>query len=100
MIEFPKWKYHATEAACVVDDAEAEKALGKGWGDTPHTAALPEPSAYSEEDRQAMLAEAKALGLKPKSNAKAETLALAIAAHKAGVAETTEAPESTEDELV
>jgi hypothetical protein len=32
---FPKWKYHATEAARVVADYEAEEALGAGWADRP-----------------------------------------------------------------
>ena len=32
---FPKWKYHRTEPACTVDDAEQEAALGDGWVDTP-----------------------------------------------------------------
>ena len=36
-IEFPKTKYRNGEAV-VVDDAEAEKALGASWGDHPeHT---------------------------------------------------------------
>lgn len=83
-MEFPKWKYHAEHAACVVEDADAEKDLGKGWFDTPAEAGDgEEPDAYSEEDRQALFAKAKALGLSPRSNSKAETVALAIAAKEA-----------------
>lgn len=33
--EFPKWKYHPQHEPVVVDDADAEKALGDGWGDSP-----------------------------------------------------------------
>jgi hypothetical protein len=33
--EYPKWKYHPTKEAVVVSDAQAEAALGEGWGDKP-----------------------------------------------------------------
>jgi hypothetical protein len=29
--EFPKWKYHPTLNAKIVQNSEEEKALGKGW---------------------------------------------------------------------
>ena len=32
---FPKWKYHRTGRSVVVDNADAEAALGEGWGDSP-----------------------------------------------------------------
>lgn len=32
---FPKWKYHAKEEACVVNNAFEENKLGSGWYDTP-----------------------------------------------------------------
>ena len=32
---FPKWKYHATEMARLVQDTGEEAALGDGWGDAP-----------------------------------------------------------------
>lgn len=39
--QFPKWKYHRTETARVVNDADEEDALGDGWFDksdfTNHT---------------------------------------------------------------
>jgi len=35
MSEYPKCKYHPVEAAVVVLDSKAEKALGDGWYDTP-----------------------------------------------------------------
>ena len=40
-MEYPKWKYHAIEPACVVDSEEAEKALGKGWFNHPNDAKKP-----------------------------------------------------------
>ncbi len=30
---YPKWKYHAKEQATIVQNAEEEKALGRGWHD-------------------------------------------------------------------
>ncbi|MGA2857267.1 MAG: hypothetical protein ABSE40_10375 [Candidatus Sulfotelmatobacter sp.] len=33
--EFPKWKYHATLPSKIVQNAGEEKALGKGWYNTP-----------------------------------------------------------------
>jgi hypothetical protein len=33
--EFPKWKYHPTQPAKIVKNSEEEKALGKGWYNTP-----------------------------------------------------------------
>ena len=40
--EFPKWKYHPKHAARIVQNAEEEKALGRGWVNTPNQ--LPKPS--------------------------------------------------------
>jgi hypothetical protein len=40
--EFPKWKYHPTLKARIVQNAEEEKALGKGWYNRPNE--LPKPS--------------------------------------------------------
>lgn len=34
-VEFPKWKYHATEAPALVNTEEEEKALGEGWHNSP-----------------------------------------------------------------
>jgi hypothetical protein len=33
--EFPKWKYHPKHDAKIVQNAEEEKALGRGWVDRP-----------------------------------------------------------------
>ena len=33
--EYPRVKYHATKPPVVVANREAERALGKGWADTP-----------------------------------------------------------------
>lgn len=32
---YPKWKYHPEKEARIVPHAEAEKALGEGWFDSP-----------------------------------------------------------------
>ncbi len=32
---FPKWKYHRTLPACIVNDATAEAELGEDWADSP-----------------------------------------------------------------
>jgi hypothetical protein len=32
---FPRCKYHRTGTSVVVNDADAEAALGEGWGDSP-----------------------------------------------------------------
>ena len=33
--QFPKWKYHRTEPAVIVDNPQAEADLGEGWADSP-----------------------------------------------------------------
>ena len=33
--EFPKWKYHATEPACIVHNPSEEADLGDGWANSP-----------------------------------------------------------------
>ncbi|GEM_PF-2412644 len=33
--EFPKWKYHVDGQSKIVQNAEEEKALGKGWYNNP-----------------------------------------------------------------
>lgn len=32
---YPTWRYHKTEAAKIIETAEEDAALGKGWADTP-----------------------------------------------------------------
>lgn len=32
---YPKFKYHATEPAQIVESPEHEEALGEGWEETP-----------------------------------------------------------------
>ena len=32
---YPRWKYHRTLPAVIVEDPEAEADLGEGWADTP-----------------------------------------------------------------
>jgi hypothetical protein len=35
MAGYPSYRYHATEAPVVVNDEAEDKALGKGWADSP-----------------------------------------------------------------
>ncbi len=35
MEDYPRWKYHATDPACIVKNAEEEKSLGEEWGNAP-----------------------------------------------------------------
>lgn len=74
MYTHPKWKYHATEQAVVVDDDDSEQALGDGWFDTPAEAKeaaeqstkLPaDGDEITEEERLELLEIAKSLGLNP-----------------------------------
>jgi hypothetical protein len=46
MQEFPKWMYHQTEAARIVDDPVEQDALGPDWAETP--AAFDAPDAPSQ----------------------------------------------------
>lgn len=34
-IEYPKWLYHATQAAVIVNDPAEQEALGEGWQESP-----------------------------------------------------------------
>ena len=54
--EFPKFKYHSDRSAVVVENAEEEAALGKGWADAPAAAVAPpqaqrEPKAETPEPK-------------------------------------------------
>lgn len=45
-IPYPAWRYHATEAAKVVQTAEEDAALGSGWSKSPSAAkSEPKPEA-------------------------------------------------------
>lgn len=35
MNQYPKWLYHRTKGAKLLHNEEEEKALGRGWKDTP-----------------------------------------------------------------
>lgn len=60
MSEFPKWKYHENRESKIVNDAEAEAALGAKWFDTPREAGWlgeeerkkPKPQAPKPESEQ------------------------------------------------
>lgn len=84
MSTHPKWKYHSKEPAVIVDDEDAEEALGLGWYDTPAEAlenAEPEEDD-SEEHRKELLAKAKELGLNLHHRSGIDTIQAAIDAHK------------------
>lgn len=48
-VEFPKWKYHFSKPACMVNDPHEEAALGEGWVDSPAYVKAPEPPAAEPE---------------------------------------------------
>jgi hypothetical protein len=41
--EFPKWLYHRSRPAVIVNDPEEEDMLGPGWADTPAAFEGPAP---------------------------------------------------------
>lgn len=53
----PKWKYHATEAARIVDTVEEEENLQLGWFDTP-AEALQHERARIQREEDDLIAEA------------------------------------------
>lgn len=59
MQEFPKWVYHRSEAAKVVDSAQEQKALGSDWAELP----FPKDAAPAEKSLEELQAEAVALGI-------------------------------------
>lgn len=89
MSEFPKWRYHATKQALIVDDKDAEEALGLGWFDTPAEAQAAAPvdeeddKAAAEAYRKELLAKAKALGIEIYHTSGVEKIQAAIDAHNA-----------------
>jgi hypothetical protein len=46
---YPKWRYHATKEACIVDTPEQERALGAGWADRPDLVDVQPPSEPAGE---------------------------------------------------
>lgn len=46
--EFPKWMYHRTEAAVIVDDPDQQEALGPDWAE--HPAAFDVPVVVEDND--------------------------------------------------
>lgn len=34
---YPKWLYHRTEQAVIVNNPDEQEALGKGWAEAPFT---------------------------------------------------------------
>jgi hypothetical protein len=56
--KFPKWKYHAFEASCIVKSQEEEDALGDDWKDAPVIATedddIPEMTVAPERTARAL----------------------------------------------
>jgi hypothetical protein len=46
---FPKWKYHATSTAVIVQNEAEEVALGDEWGNSPAEFATDKVQADSED---------------------------------------------------
>jgi len=46
---YPAWRYHATEPAVVVENAEADERLGDGWFDSP---ALTKPAKAAKKTEE------------------------------------------------
>lgn len=47
MSQYPKWKYHASQPAKIVQTQQQESALGAGWTDSPAT--VNDPAHHSPE---------------------------------------------------
>ncbi|MFM0638076.1 hypothetical protein PQQ63_15345 [Paraburkholderia metrosideri] len=85
MQRFPAWLYHPTEEPKIFHDVEShDEAIEAGWVDTP--AKLVKPDAVdpddtgSTEDKAALLAQAKELGIDAKGTWGVKKLQDAIAA--------------------
>lgn len=92
----PKWLYHPQLPATMVDDSNAEEALGDGWFDTPaeaqEAAALAASSGSGDDDkiteaeRLELLELARSMGLKPHHRLAADKLLTLIEEERARVA--------------
>lgn len=76
---YPKWLYHATKPATLVENEKEEKALGGGWYDNPAKAKPPvQPPTPQEQIAAAKAAEDKAAADKAKTDADAKARADAV----------------------
>jgi hypothetical protein len=81
MQHYPKWLYHPTEAAKIVEDADAHAEHEEnGWVDTPAKLPKAEEAPEGGEDKAALLEQAKALGIDAKGTWGVKKLQDAIAA--------------------
>lgn len=76
---FPKWKYHESGESLIVDDSDAETALGEGWHDLP---VEPQDLTY----RAALLQQAAERGIRIDKRWSDERIKLALAPPVATVA--------------
>lgn len=55
--EYPKWKYHPTEKARIVEGHAEEQALGEGWQDQPIPPAPPPAVTAADPQRESTAGE-------------------------------------------
>ena len=55
---YPKWQYHATEPAKMVNSADEEKKLGPGWFDNPAQAVPKATAKKADEEKPEVKAKA------------------------------------------
>lgn len=81
MQHYPKWLYHETEPARIVNDAdEHAEHEENGWVDTPAKLQKPEADPDAGVDKTELIAQAKALGIDAKGTWGVKKLQEAIAA--------------------
>lgn len=84
-MNYPKWKYHASKPALIVEDELAEESLGMGWHDTPADAAADVQATDDELEaqRRALLDRASELGLQIHHRSGIDKIQSAIDEHAA-----------------
>ena len=80
-VQYPRWRYHATKPATLVQNDKEEKALGAGWVDNPGQARPSKAEPTPQEQIAAAAAqESRAAADKAVTDAKAKAEADAKAA--------------------
>lgn len=84
-MNYPKWKYHASKPALIVENELAEENLGLGWHDTPADAAADVQITDDELEaqRRALLDRAAELGLQIHHRSGIDKIRSAIDEHAA-----------------
>lgn len=88
-MNYPKWKYHASKPALIVDDELSEENLGLDWHDTPAEAAANVQASDDELEaqRRTLLDRAAELGLQLHHRTGIDKAQAAIDEHEAAVAQ-------------